>query len=129
MKASNPFIASYSEAGAHSRDKVKPQKHMAEKDTFGIITNSNERFERERNHMLFNAGEMYDTMKKLNEVMGNYQNKEKLTVESIDIAHLPQLKFTLEMESVRESTGRRSKKRLDSKDNTDRRERPQNKIS
>ena len=97
MKASNPFVASYAEAGAHSRDKVKPQKHMAEKDTFGVITNSNERFERERNQMIFSVGEMYDNMKKLNEVMDmDRQYKEKkFAIDTIELSNLPNLKSTM----------------------------------
>ena len=50
---------------------------MAEKDCFGIITNSNERFEKERNKMFVHRGEMNRNLKILNEVMGNKYSDKK----------------------------------------------------
>ena len=50
---------------------------MADKDCFGIITNSNERFEKERNKLFVHRGEMNRNLKILNEVMGNkYKGKK-----------------------------------------------------
>ena len=64
-KKSNPFVASSSELGAHSRGSFLPHKHMAKKDTFGIITRTNERFDREKNQMLFHKDEMYNNIMKI----------------------------------------------------------------
>ena len=87
MMTSNPFVASYPEMGAMSRDQVKPHKHMTPtRDSFGIISKSNERFEREKCGTLHDD-EIESNLRQLNQVFGFPFTSEKVMARLILYLH------------------------------------------
>ena len=82
MKTNGPFIASFDELAANARGKPQPQKHITEKNSFGLITKSDERFLKERPEMLWHQNEMNQSLKQLYDAMGDVK-KEKNNTKSV----------------------------------------------